>query len=637
MSFLNLTIPEFLTLLTALATVITALYLLDRTKQKRMVSTLRFWAPALTARDRQRRRRVREPWSLILQLISLVLLLLAIAQMQWGSRARQARDRVLLLDTSAWTAERAADGILLDREKTAARQYLSSLPSRDRVLLARVDALATPVTSFTSNRAELFQALDASEPGFSALNIEQALSLARQARTWSGARQGEVVYIGPKLIADRDGAAPILPNFRAITVQPNRQNCGIRRIGVRKGDDEPNSWRATVTLKNYGSTRRTVRLKTRFAGTAFTPRAFTLAPEEELAAEYNFVTNTAGQLIAEIEPSDNLPSDDRAVLQLPAPRILNLAVYTTRPEVLRPLLEANHRLRVKFFTPSEYAANPAADLILLDRMAPQQAPKIASLWIEPAKEKSPLPVKTVVSDAVIKNWHTDSAIAAGLRAKEARIQNAEIFQTFEGDIPVASLSEGPVVVARDADESRPKIAVIGFDPLSGPLKFEVTTPLLFADLLRWLSPEPFQILDFTADQVGVASLALDPSERPERIRVHDERGLSIPFTIRGRSLQLFVNRPSVVHVASNDRERILSLTLPDIAEFEWSPPSKAAAGLPAATRFLPEPLDLWKWLALLGGSTLFLEWMLFGRRRKFMRPERGPSQVPAPERELVSK
>ena len=40
--------------------------------------------------------------------------------------------------------------------------------------------------------------------------------------------------------------------------------------------------------------------------------------------------------------------------------------------------------------------------------------------------------------------------------------------------------------------SVPKTAVIGFDPLEGDLKFELTTPLLFADLLRWLSPEAFR-------------------------------------------------------------------------------------------------------------------------------------------------
>src|SRR5919205_604774 len=121
MFFLNLTAAEFLTLLGVLGGFITALYLLDRTKRKKIVSTLRFWTAALTAEEQHSRRQVREPWSLVLQLASLLLLLLAIAQLQWGTRQRRGKDHVLLLDTSSWAAERTSQGVLLDREKVAVR------------------------------------------------------------------------------------------------------------------------------------------------------------------------------------------------------------------------------------------------------------------------------------------------------------------------------------------------------------------------------------------------------------------------------------------------------------------------------------------------------------------------------------
>ncbi len=642
MFFLNLTAGEFLTLLGVLGGFITALYLLDRTKRKKLVSTLRFWTPALTAEEQQSRKRMREPLSLVLQLVSLLLLLLAIAQLQWGARERMGRDHVLLLDTSSWSAERIGNGMLLDREKMLARRYLASVPARDRVLLARVDGLATPVTSFTPDRVQLVNGLNESAPGFSALNIEQALSFARQAQSWSGGRQGEIVYIGPKLIDDAASIPAKLPNLRTIPVDVSRENCGIRRIGVKRSEEDANSWQATVTLKNYGSVRRTLRLKTQFAGTVFGPRVFAMAPGEEAAAEYNFTTNTAGQLVAEIEPGDNLASDDRAVLELPRNGMLKIAVYTNRPEVLRPLLEANHRVTVKFFAPAEYAANPAADIVILDHIAPAERPKIASLWIEPPQENSPLPIKAVVADAVMKTWHSETPLGIGLHAKEARIHTAQVFQTFEGDVPVGSVAEGPIVVARPSSAtSKAKIAVIGFDPLDGELKFEVTTPLLFANLLRWLSPDAFRTLDITAGRVGADTVTLDPKERADRIHLNDERGFAVPFTIRDQTLQLFASRPSIVHILSDDRDRVLSLTLPDVAEFEWKPPANTAIGLPTATRFTPSAIDLWEWLALLGAGGLFIEWMLFGRQRvlKWRKAKRSPSRIHVPdhESELVSK
>jgi von Willebrand factor type A domain/Aerotolerance regulator N-terminal len=641
MFFLNLTAGEFLALLGGLGGIITALYLLDRTKRKKVVSTLRFWVPAFSAEEQHKKKRMRDPWSLVLQLVSLLLLLLAIAQLQWGTREHRGRDQVVLLDTSSWAGAKGSGGSVLDLEKRMAKQYFGRLAAQDRVMLVRVDALATPVTPFTSDRTQLRTALNESVPGYSALNIEQALSFARHAQSWSGGEQGEIIYIGPKLVADGDAGLQTPRNLRTIAVPFVRENCGIRRIGVKRGDEDANSWEATITLKNYGSQPRTVHLRVAFAGTGFLPRVFRLNPGEESGAEYSFSTFTAGQLTAEMTPADNLSSDDRAALELPRSSALRVAVYTKRPDALGPLLEANHRLNIKFFSPLEYIARPAADIMLLDQMTPPREPQIPSLWIEPPKEGSPLPVRAVVNGAVIKSWRSDAALGAGLHAKAADIPVAEVFQAFDGDVPVGSLAEGPTVVARPSTDRRPKLAVMGFDPLSGQLRFEVTTPLLFANLLRWLSPEPFKTVDATAGRVGPASVMLDASERADRIRVTNERGFAVPFTVREHNVQLFASRPSIIHVTSDDRERLVSLTLPDVAELEWKPAANSASGLPAPAQFGRGATDVWRWLAVIAGLGLFIEWMLFGQRRllAWRKSVDTSHRRPAPERqqELVEK
>jgi Aerotolerance regulator N-terminal/von Willebrand factor type A domain len=647
--FLNLTAGEFFALFGALGAVITALYLLDRAKQKKIVSTLRFWTAALKVEEQQTRKRMRQPWSLVLQLVSLLMLLLSIAELQWGLRERTGRDHVLLIDTSSWTAQRSSQGILLDKEKRIAERYLANLAASDRVMLVRANGLATPVTSFTSDRAAVRNGLLQSSPGFSALNIDQALFFARHAQTWSEGKPGEIVYIGPRLIADDESAARALPNLRIIPVEASREHCGIRRVGVKRSEEDANSWQAIVTVKNYGSQPRTVHVSAQFAGTVFTPRVLKLEPGEETGVEYNFTTNTAGQLIAELKPFDGLESDHRAVLDLPRTGTLKLAVFTTRPDVLKPLLESNHQLDVEFFTPADYKVKPAADVMLLDQITPEEQPTIASLWIGPYTERSPLPVKAVVNGAAVKTWHSETALVAGLHSRGADIPKAEVFQTFDSDIPVATVAEGPVVVARPANESRPKMSVIGFDPFDGQLKFEVTTPLLFANLLRWLSPDALRMLDVSAAPVGAAVVALDPGERPsaapqtqlERLRVVDTGGAALPFTIRDQTVQLFVSRPSIVHITSGDRERVLSLTLPDVAAFEWRPNGNAASGLPSPRPFTPQAVDLWKWLALLGGFSLLTEWILFGGAYKIKSRRQTsasrPLKTPGRETELVSK
>lgn len=637
MFFLNLSMGEFFTLLGVVGGLVTALYLLDKSKRKKVVSTLRFWTPARSAEELQSRRRMREPWSLILQLIGLLLLLLAIAQLQWGGKRWRGRDHVLLLDTSAWSAGRSGNGSVLDEEKRLAVDYVATLPGTDRVMLVRVDGLATPITPFTNNRSQLGAAIGGSVSQASALNVEQALAFATQAQKWAEGVPGEIVYTGARMISSESTDAPVPPNLRILSPELNREHVGIRRLAAKRDQQESNAWEATVTLKNFGTRRHAVRLETRYAGTRFAPRLIELAPSQELAAEYSFVTVAAGELVSRVTPADDLPTDQEVHLRLPSSGPLQVAVYTSRPQELRPLLEANHRLVAHFFEPAQYPAAPQGEVAVLDSFIPRSHPTLPTLWINPPRQGSPVAVKGIDYDAVIKTWHNETVLGAGLHAKEAHIANAEIFETYEGDIPVASAAGGPIVMARDGGANQPRFGVIGFDPLQGQLKFEVTTPILFANFLRWLSPESFRTLDLSAGSVGTATVMLDPKERTDHIRVVDDNGSALPFTVRNGALQLFTAEPSVLHVYSADRERILSLTLPEVGELEWKIPGDAKQGLPRRSRLRAEPVDLWKWLAMAGLGFLLAEWVLYGRQRRARQIAQKQSATTLREPELAAK
>jgi hypothetical protein len=155
MYFLNLGLGELLGLAGAISAGIVALYLLDRSKRRQVVATLRFWSAADVRTELKHRKRIQQPWSLLLQIISILLLLLALAGPHLGTDQDSGRDHVLILDTSAWMGARARQGTLMDEARASARSYLRSLPSRDRVMIVRADALATPATAFESNRGAL--------------------------------------------------------------------------------------------------------------------------------------------------------------------------------------------------------------------------------------------------------------------------------------------------------------------------------------------------------------------------------------------------------------------------------------------------------------------------------------------------
>ncbi len=203
MYFLNLSLLQFLAVFGGISAVSVALYLLDRSRRKLVVSTLRFWVAAEQPAVAARRRRIQQPWSLLLQLISMALLLLAIAQLRVGSPALAGRDHVIVLDTSSWMAGRSGNRTLMDVARDRARQYLKALPARDRVLLVRADGLATPATPFEIDRRKTEAAIAASQPGSTALNLDQALLFARHIQGQDGRRVGEIAFIG----SGQNGAA----------------------------------------------------------------------------------------------------------------------------------------------------------------------------------------------------------------------------------------------------------------------------------------------------------------------------------------------------------------------------------------------------------------------------------------------
>lgn len=611
MFLLNLTLAQFAGLLGGLSAFVVALYLLDRSRRRQVVSTLRFWTASDQATEIKRRRRIQQPWSLVLQLLSLALLLLALAQLRLGSQAPQPRDHVLILDTSAWMAARNSKGALIEQARNSARAYVQALPAGDRLMLVRADALATPATGFESNRQALDDSIAASLPGATALNLQQAFEFARQAQKLKGGRPGEVVYAGPGRMSDsakpQDAA-----NLRVLRVPESIENCGIRQIGLRRSGNDAGVWEVLVAVKNYGRNPRTVPLGVQFAGTLVGTRRFTLPPGAEQSASFPLRTRAPGVIESRLLEPDAFPEDDRAVLEIPRLRRLRVVVYSSEPDLLRAVLAANPRVEAVFRAPGEY--QPAgADIIICDGFRPPSPPAVDSILIEPPAGDSPIPVLATINNTVLSRWRSDHPLAEGLRATDLKLESAEVFVAATDDVRVAEIAEGPVILARG---SKPKVVALGFHPVRSALRYELATPLIFANILRWMSPEIFRRWELNGGSVGTVNIALGAGTDPASVRVIDDSGSPLPFTVDGRSVRFFAPSRGTVRVTAGDDEIVYSLMLPEVADATWEPPKGVKRGVPPPAPQTTSHSELWQWLAMLGAAGLCAEWLLFGRARR---------------------
>ncbi len=492
MSFLNLGLGELIGLLGAISAGVVALYLLDRSKRRQLVATLRFWTAADVRTQLKHRRRIQQPWSLILQLVSMALLLLALAGLRWGGGENAGRDHVVILDTSAWMGARARlgnqQGTLMDEARTSARAYIKALPSNDRVMLVRADALATPATAFELNRKNLDDAIRQSQAGASALNLEQAFQFASRAQKLQSQSSGEIVFIGAGRVAETEAGFSTVPsNARVLPVAASAENVGIRKIGLRRAPASPDSWDIFVAVKNYGTRPRDLDLAIQFGGAPAGSKHLTIKPGAEEQVTFGYKTKVAGYLEARILHAngarDVFPQDDRAVIELPAQKPLRVLVYTDEPELLKPLFASNPQVEAVFESTAKYDAQAKANVVVLDRFAPPVRPSLDSVWLEPPASGSPIPVRGGPAPARLERWHAETALGAGLHTKDVQIESAEEFTPAAGDMVVADAKEGALIVARRGSQNSPKLVAIGFEPLKTSMRYELATPLLIANIL----------------------------------------------------------------------------------------------------------------------------------------------------------
>jgi von Willebrand factor type A domain/Aerotolerance regulator N-terminal len=625
MFFLNLTLPEFLALLSAASVVVVALYLLDRRKNKYVVPTLRFFAAAETAPVWTHRRKLQQPWSLVLQLVSLFLLLLAIAQLRLGSPALSSRDHVLIIDRSAWMAASSGSSRLIDQARAVARTYARRLPAGDRVMVLRADVLATPATLFESDRARIQQAIDQTQPSAASLNIQGALEFAQQAQKVRAEHPGEIVFVGAGRVAtDQAAFQDTPPNFRWISIAGSGEHCGLRKVSVRRSANDPDAWDIFVAVKNYGTRPRSIPLGLQFGGSPVATRTFVLDPGAEQNASFQFRTRAAGMLEARLLTTDVFDQDHRALLQLPARRALPVTVYSTDPELLKPVFTSIPGVQATFLPPSKYDSSRRSGIVLLDHFAPAVPPAVPSIWIDPPADRSPLPVRSTEKNIKLKSWRADHPLGAGLRTKDMQFSSAEVFRSDPGDIVIAESDAGPLAVARPTE---PKMVVLGFHPLRAGMKYELTAPLLFANMIHWIAPDVFRSWELTAGTVGTVDADLDTETDPSLIRVLKEDGTPLPFTVQGKTVRFFAADPGIVRLFTGDRELVYSLTLPQPGDVAWRP-SHAKVGLPGNAPVGSSSRDVWQWLALLGAVGLLVDWILFGRMRGGAAPLAGRLGVP---------
>jgi Ca-activated chloride channel family protein len=636
MNWLALSPAEIAVVWAGLAAAALWLYLHHRRPQHRKVSTLRFWA-SVQPIAQPRRRKLREPWAFLAQILFLLLLVLALANPRWGP-AIEGRSVVIVLDASIWSQARpAGEPAWIDRERAEAMRVLDLLPGGDRVLLLRAEADAPPILPFTTDRAALRRAILNVQPSSVAADLPRALQMGRAAL--GGARRGLLVYVGPGLVDDEQARS--LDEFRAGVESPENngaqpqflmrlvgdwdavQNRGITRLSLRRDAAQPDRWRLLTQLKNYSNEKADVVLAFSVNGQPIGKRKLSLAPEALANAEDEFTWDQGGMLQAEISPSDALQADDRATVNIPTFRTVHVAVFASGASPfaadLLSVLSSNPYVQAQILSP-ELSANISPDIAIYQGANLPAQPDFNSIWFlsaPPVAGSKPLRVT---------GWNLQHPVTRWVRTRDISVRNPAALKVEPGDT-VLAYTEGnppaPLILARERDGRR--VLIIGFNPHDSNFPLESAFPLLMAGSVEWMTHSVDEVADSLStgeiDLPGPATKIIAPS------------GKEVPFARKGGDVHLLAPETGMYRIVTSGGETNMAvnppalpaqrvqLTSAETAEVEREP-------LPPAT------WDMWRWLVVLAIVALWLEWWLYYAARERQRAaevQEAPGDQPLPE------
>jgi aerotolerance regulator-like protein/VWA domain-containing protein len=523
--------------LAALAAPIVILYMLRSRRSRTPVSSLMLWSSGQqNVSANAPWQPLRFSWLLLLQLLALMLLVLAVARPARPTTAPLADHTVLIVDTSA--SMQAADGSTtrLERARRKALEAVSQLGPGRRMSVVEAGPQARVVLSGSSDRRALVEAVSSLRPTDGVSDAAGAFALG------SSLEEPDVSTI---LLFYSDGG--VRPEDRAeapgnlvhIPIGDPAGNVGITRIAAApKGA----GWDVFVHVVNSGSARIDGTLAIAANAQTLISQPLRLDPQASRDVALSLGRGVGPRIEARL-------SNIRA-----APGTAGRAAVNALPtdDVARAVLDASTRTRVLLVTPgndflsSLLKAIPGTTLTvaatsvpargytlaIYDRAAPPPTVEAPSLVIASPSGAPGVAVTGSLTRPVVTFVAPREQIMSQVDLSRLAVRRAQKIVAPSMRTLVAA-GDDPLLVAGVPGGRR--LAYLAFDLRESNLPVQVAFPLLFSNLVSWLTqgegpdrgalvagdPLPLRVPG-RADRVVVSTPSGDDAERAAAGATFDE-------------------------------------------------------------------------------------------------------------------
>jgi hypothetical protein len=574
--------------------------------------------------------------SLLLQLALLALLVLALGDPRAAASLVKGRSVVVLVDASASMQATDVKPTRLDVAKERVKALVRGLGGADRMLVAEMGAVTTPLGPMSGDTSELERELDQVKPTDARADFARALRFATD--VLRGADNGEIILVsdGAALEAsDAFGTVKLAgAKLSFIPVGEKARNVGVTQFSVRRYPLDKSRYEVMLEITNTGPEDEEVELSLLGDGQLVDLTRLHLKAGERLPRFYPNLSGASKTLEAKIAPiggsQDFLPADDHAYALLPERRRAKILVVTPGNTYLEAALLLDEYLDVTVETPTQYAKRHAAagtsdsnqDVVIFDGVTPSSPPKTHALYLDPSGPGSPVKVEGEMKSPGFDKVDAKHPTVRFTALEPVNIMHARKLVPQPGDKVVgASALGGPILVA--GTRQGYKFAALGFDVRDSDLPLRVAWPLFVLDTINWFVDEDARYLSsFRTGDVWRIPVNLPATSGPEKVLVTSPGGKADLVPVHeGRAVLLGEHAgfyEMQIEGQGADTKTAFAANLLDVGESSIAPNMDvlvdgAKAG-PVQGFTVGVRREVWIYLALLAVLLTALEWATYHRR-----------------------
>ncbi len=446
--------------------------------------------------------KLRRLMSLLLQLVVLALLVFALGDPRAQAALVKGRNVVVLVDASAsmQATDVAPSRLAVAKEEVA--KMIRGLGGADRMLLAQMDAVVTPLGPMTGDTAELERSLTSVAATDTRADFARSLRFATDALR--GLERAEIVVVSDGHLGeavDSFGAVHLGDvKLSYVKVGTGKNNVGITQFSVRRYPLDRSRYEVMLELTNTGDADADIELQLTGDGQPVDVTKLRLRAGERLPRFYPNLSGASRTLEARIAYAggghDDLPADDHAYALLPERHRSRVLVVTPGNMYLEAALLLDEYLDVTEVTPAEYVAKYAAggssaskrfDAVIFDGVTPAAPPPNDAIYLDPRGPGSPVKVLAEIKQPGFDKIDRKHPVVRFTALDDVNIARGHKLEPRPGDKVIGASEEGPILVAGSRDGH--KFVAVGFDIRESDLTLRVAWPLLLINTINWFSDD----------------------------------------------------------------------------------------------------------------------------------------------------